>query len=510
MISFDRTKNSARSFAFGVLSKIIMIVAPFITRTFIIYKLGAEYLGLTSLFTSVLSILSISELGLSSATVFCLYKPVAEDDKETICALLKFLKKAYLFVGITIIIFGILIMPFLRFFIGGEYPSEINIYILFGIYLLNSALSYLAFAYKRTLFQAYQREDKIHKIEASSEIIKVILQVLVLVIFRNYYIYVAILPLSTLIVTLATEIVSKRQFPDIVPIGSISKDLTKILQKKIVFLSAHKVSSTLINTVDNIVISSFLGLFSVAVYGNYHYISTSIFAFILIAFNSLRPAVANELNVDSREKILKTYESLQFLCVWLLSWCAICMACLYQPFIELWLGKEYLMSIPAMIAVVLFFFTNGIRQFYTSIYIDASGLWNKILFRQIIAAIINLILDLVLVHKFDVFGVVFASFITCLFVSLPLDIYVTNKYVLCIPYRIGLFRALKDFGLLVLLGGGTYYICTFVTCDGILGLIIRGIICCILPNAVIVLLYFRTDKFKNVISHAVGLIKKKM
>jgi Na+-driven multidrug efflux pump len=243
-MKFERTKNSTRTFAFGVINKLITVLCPFITRTIIIYKLGAEYLGLTSLFTSVLTILNVSELGISSAVSFCLYKPIAEDDKDTINALMNFMKKIYRVIGILILTVGLCLMPFLDKIISGTYPEGMNIYILYVLYLLNSVVSYLGFAYKSVLFEAYQHGDVNHKILSVVEIIKYVVQIAVLLVLENYYIYVVILPISSIMTTLITEQYSKKYFPGIVPKGELSKDYRKLIKNKVSYLAAHSIAAT--------------------------------------------------------------------------------------------------------------------------------------------------------------------------------------------------------------------------------------------------------------------------
>ena len=149
---FERTRNATNTFIFGLIGRLVMTIGPFITRTTIIYVLGAEYAGLSGLFTSVLSVLNISELGIGAAAAFCMYEPVAKDDKNTICALLAMIRKLYYIVGGVILAGGLALMPLLRYLIKGNVPVDINIYWLYFLYLLNSAVSYLGFAYKELLF----------------------------------------------------------------------------------------------------------------------------------------------------------------------------------------------------------------------------------------------------------------------------------------------------------------------------------------------------------------------
>ena len=132
-MQIERTKNSAKNIISGFIMRIISMLMPFIIRTLIIKKLGVDYLGLNSLFSSILQVLSLSELGFATAVAYSMYKPIAEDNKELICALLNLIKKIYRVVGIIILILGIAVMPFLTYLIEGDYPQDINLYILYSI-----------------------------------------------------------------------------------------------------------------------------------------------------------------------------------------------------------------------------------------------------------------------------------------------------------------------------------------------------------------------------------------
>ena len=128
MAKIERTKNATRNIIWGIIEKIVTILMPFICRTVFIKVLGAEYLGLNSLFSSILQVLSISELGIGTAIVFSMYKPIAEDDKDSLCALLNVYKKVYQIIGTVILVVGLAILPVLPKLISGSYPHEVNIY----------------------------------------------------------------------------------------------------------------------------------------------------------------------------------------------------------------------------------------------------------------------------------------------------------------------------------------------------------------------------------------------
>lgn len=505
-MNFNRTKNSTRTFIFGILSRLVAILGPFTTRTIIIYKLGTDYVGLSSLFTSVLSILSISELGIGSAITFCLYKPVAEDNRDEVRALLSLLRNLYKIIGAIILGVGLVLIPFLPVLIHGDVPADTNIYILYLIYLLNSCVSYLGFAYKGVLFDVYQRGDVVHKIQTVANIIQYTLQILVLLIFANYYWFAAMLPVSTIIVTLATQAFSKKYFPDLYPKGEVDKETKNVIKNKVLFLSAHSIAATLTNSVDNIVISGVLGLTAIGLYGNYNYIATAVLSFLLILYRALTPSIGNSLVSDSKEKNIQLFHSLYFMCFWLIAFCSAAMLCLYQPFMILWVGKDRLLSFGVVIMVTLFFYSNATRQLLTS-YVGAAGLWNKTLARQIIAAIANLVLDLLLVRPFGIAGIVFASFFTNAIIALPMDVYVTYKYILKEKIRFGALRTLLYFILTIGICTVTYAVCGLVKGEGLAAFIVKLFICLLVPNLIILAFSFKTKDFVFMKSHLRSLVK---
>lgn len=506
-MEFNRTKNSTRTFIFGVIYKLITILGPFVTRTIIIYKLGTEYLGLSSLFTSVLSILNISELGIGTAITFFLYKSVADDDRDTVRALLGLLRKLYAGIGCVILAVGLLLMPFLNYLISGDCPSDLNVYILYIVYLLNAAASYLGFAYKGILLNVYQRGDVINIIETFAEVLKYVLQVIVLILFGNYYWFAAMLPLSTIVVTMSTQFASKHLFPDLSPKGKVSKELKKSIKSKVMFLSAHSIAATLTNSVDYIVISGTMGLTAIAIYGNYSYISSAVLSIILIAYRSLTPAIGNSLCSDSREKNQKLFNSLQFMSFWIITWCSVCLLCLFQPFIEIWVGKHCLLQMTVVVMIVMYFFSNASRQFYGT-YVAAAGLWNKTLPRQIISAALNLLLDLILVKRFGIGGIVFASFATNFFVSLPLDILVTYKDVLKEGVFSGYLRFISQALLTSIICAIVFFLCIVFKFDGVVALMYRAVICVVIPNCILLCVFRKSDELIYMKIHLAGLFKR--
>ena len=209
-IKLSRTKNAVRNIYSGMFNKIFTIFFPFLIRTVLIKKIGIEYAGPNSLFSSILQVLNLTELGFASAVVYSMYKPIAEDDKDTICALLNFYKRVYFIIGLVILALGTAVMPFLPHLIKGNIPQDINIYVLYSIYLVNTSLSYLLFGYKNSLLNAHQRRDVISNILTITQGLMNICQLLILVTIKNYYLYVLMMPIFTVLNNVMVGIETKR------------------------------------------------------------------------------------------------------------------------------------------------------------------------------------------------------------------------------------------------------------------------------------------------------------
>ena len=193
MAKIERTKNATRNIIFGVILRAYQIIVPFLMRTAMIYLMGVQYLGLNSLFTSVLQVLNLAELGVGSAMIYSMYRPIAEDDNTTICALMKLYRTYYRLIGLIIAVVGCILTPFIPKLISGDIPQGINIYILYLLNLGATVLSYWLFAYKNSILQAHQRTDIVSKVTLITNTIQYVLQLFVLWIFKNYYLYVIVM-----------------------------------------------------------------------------------------------------------------------------------------------------------------------------------------------------------------------------------------------------------------------------------------------------------------------------
>ncbi len=500
-MKIERTKNTVRNVASGFLSRIINIVLPFFTRTALLYILGTQYLGLSSLFTSILSFLSLTELGMGAAMIYSMYKPIAENDKETLCALLNLYKRLYRLIGFIVLILGLSLMPFLGVIVKEELPSDINLHLLYFIYLLNSVLSYWLFAYKNALLQAHQRNDINNNISSIITPLSYAFMLGFLFLTKNYYCYVIWLPIFTVITNLIRVRYVNKLFPDLKPNGNVDKQLKKSITKKVSALIGTKLNTVVLNASDNLVMSAFLGLTVVTIYGNYHYIINSIVGFVGIFYVSMTAGLGNSLQTETVEKNYQDFKNLSFLNAWLVGWCTVCLVCLYQPFMYIWVGEELMFPFYVVLQLAIYFYIYLTRKIPV-VYKDAAGIWWEDRYRPYVCMIVNVFFNIILVQIIGISGIVLST-IFSLLVSVPWENYTIFKYVFK-RSSFEYYKKMLSYIISMLLGGVlTYFICNMFG-NGILPFLIRLPICVVVPNAVFVLLNFRSIEFKN----GIALIKR--
>lgn len=506
----NRTKNTIRNVCWGFGQKVIAIFLPFATRTLLIKILGAEYLGLSSLFTSVLSLLSLAELGVSNAIVSSMYKSIAENDTDAICALMAFYKKMYRIIGCVILAAGLIVMPFLNRLIEGDIPPDVNLYYLYLIYLLNTSLSYFLFAYKNCLFAAHQRNDKTTKVQIVGTVLEYAVQIIVLVTIKNYYCYTIIIPAFAVLKNLFTAYLAKKEYPQYVCRGKVSSAVTKELKKRVSGLMIGKIASTMRSAIDSIFVSMFLGLTSVAMYSNYLYIVTSIAGIIQLIESAMVAGVGNSISVDTVEKNHTDFKRFTFMLQWIVGFCSICILCLIQPFMMLWIGEKYMFNNSMAFICAGYLFVNCI-SLIRSIYTQALGIWWQLRYLSIIDIFVNVILNYFFTKYFGAYGIIGATIIDIAFVSIPWTTYFLFRDYFGIKYyKSYMLSYLKYFAVAAFAGGITYLVCIVVEpTNEMLNLIAKGIICIVLSNVLYFLIYRRSKCFSDLKQFLTSRIQKK-
>lgn len=504
----QRTKNTIRNIMFGLLNKIILLFGPFIIRMVIIKQLGSAYLGLSGLFTSILQVLNLTELGFSSAVVFSMYKPIAENDSETICALMNLYKKIYRIIGIIILVVGLMITPFITNIIKGSYPSDINIYILYIIYLFNTAITYFLFAYKSALLTAHQRNDIISNVNTILHIIEYIVEIIILCVVKNYYLYVLVTTAKNILNNIICAYKANKLYPQYIAKGTISKDIVKDIKKRVSGLMIQKICTTTRNSLDSIFISAFIGLNVVAIYSNYYLIMNAIIGLIGTITTAMAAGIGNSIVIETVDKNYNDMNKFNFMYMWISGWCTICLACLYQPFMKLWMGTEYMFEYGVVILFCLYFYALKMGDI-RAVYSDSKGLWWENRYRAIIETFANLILNLVLVKFLGIYGIIAGTLISLLIINFGYGSQILFKYYFGENRIKEYFKNhLMYFTVTLVIAIITYFICSLINFDGIIEIIIKSIICVVIPNILYFLIYFKTKKFEDTKIFVKNIISK--
>lgn len=500
-MEFEKAKNSKRNIVFGAFEKLLILLLPFALRTVMIQEMGADYLGLNGLFASVLTVLSIAELGFSDAIVYSMYKPVSEGDTSLINAFLNLYKKIYRIIGFVILAVGFILVPFIPRLINGDVPDDINVYTLYLIYLGNTVLSYFCFAYYRTLISVFQRNDLISKITVAITSFQYLSQIALIFIFHNYYIFAIVIPIATILSNITIFCLARKFFPDYHCEGKVPKSVKDDISKNMNGLIVAKIGGVSRNAFDSIFISMFLGLAEVAMYNNYYYILNAITSFMLLVISSINASVGNSVASESVEKNYADLTKINFLYMWIAGWCSTCLLCLYQPFMKIWVGEELMFPMLSVILFCVYFYSLKLGDVQSS-YMIAAGLFYEFRTCAIVQAIMNIILNYVLGKFFGVNGIIVATVCSILFV----DFVFGNRVVFKYYFKNGKEGQYYKLHLLYFVVSLAICGLTYVACYR-LGFILRMVVCVFVPNILYILIYHRSKNYKDAIPWILSVFK---
>ncbi len=502
-----RTLNSLKNIIGNFANILLLNLLRFVSRIIFVKILDEVYLGVNGLLSNVLGILALAELGIGTAISYSLYKPLAENDTEECKKLMKFYRLAYRIIALVVLVLGLVLLPFLPWFIKDTSGIE-NLNIIYLIFLANMVISYL-FSYKRTLITADQKNYKITPFLLLSNIIMTVGQIVILLIFKDYIMYLLV---QTVCIVLENILVNRyitKSYPylkEINTAGALKKNDLKEIKTNIKALMFHKVGNYVLTATDNIVISKFIGIVTVGIYSNYVMIHSAVSSFIYVFVSNVTSSFGNLIAEGDKEKRFKVFTEMDFITFCLYGVSALCLLFTFNPFIEFVFGSKFVLPFIVVLLIMINYYLVGVNQ--TPIIVQsAAGVYKYDKYVPLIEAALNLALSIILVQFMGLLGILLGTLISYL---LPLIIkpFVVFKHVLYKDIKLYYKSFCKQLFTLVCAGGLVYFILSFIHVSTFIQIIINFIISLVIPTLFIIVVYRKSEEFNSAKGRIVYLFNK--
>ena len=493
----SRLKNSAVNFASGFFGRVLTILLNFIVRTIFIYCLNEAYLSINGLYSNILTVLSLAELGFGSAMVYRMYAPVAVKDYQKAAALLHFYKKIYAVIGAVIFGLGLCVIPFMDYIIKDK-PDISGLTLYYIFFLINTTISYWFASYKASVLYADQKEYIKTNVQNTMAILQSGLQIVLLLLFRKYLLYLLVQLVGNIFINLYVANLVDKRYPEIKEYrdSRLSSEERVQIRKDTEALVLSRFGHVALNGTDNIIISAVVGVLWVGRLSNYTLICDSVTSVLCQITAAITGSLGNFFATEDKHAGYALFRKVEFLNFWLYSFSFIALATLLDPFIQIWAGERFVLGLPISIAIAINFFVAG---YMNTLWVFRStiGLFKQGKFRPILVALFNIVLSIFLGTKWGVFGVLFATFLSRAAISLWYDPIVLHKYgfgVSCKPYFV---RYLKRIMLLmvVLLVMLAIRRAVFPSEVTVLRFIVMTVMTAVIPNVVLGLAYHRCEEY---------------
>lgn len=509
-----RTANSIKNILLVLVNTFIITLLSFVTRKIFVSVLSSYHLGLRGLFGNLISMLSLAELGIGAAIAFSLYKPIAENDIEKIKVLMKFYRKVYTKISLSVFILGLTLSFFLQFIVRDPQTSDSYLRLVFFLFLSEACISYLI-AYKQILINAYQKGYRLIPFTTSFKFSAMLAQAGILIITHNFILY---LLTNTIIVIIENVVVNafiNKEYPFLKQknVNNLRKEDEKAITKNVRALIFHKIGDYVTNGTDNIIISIFINVNTVGLYSNYGLIIQTIQSFLLKSFSSITSSFGNLIAKENEDKQFAIFKTFNFLGFWIYCCTTTTLFNTINHFIGLWLGYEYIIDQLIINVVLLDFFLVGMR-IPVGIIKASAGVFTQDKYIPVIQAVVNLAVSIVLAKSYGLIGVFIGTLVSSLAVPCwyrPIIIY---KYVFKKKYG-QYFTEYLNFIIVLICSIYISKIINNYFFDNIsyMNLIGRFFLTLFIVNLLILVKYSRTPEFQTLVSmfkkFAITVLNKK-
>lgn len=502
-----RTFNSIRNVSSGLFVQIITTLIKFISRTVFIKTLGVEYLGINGLYSNILSILSLAELGFGQAIIYSMYKPIAENNEQKVVALMNFYKKVYDCVAVIVFVGGVLLIPFLDTFINSELEIfEVKIY--YVLFLISTVISYL-FSYKSAILNADQNQyiQTWHSLLFS--IIQFVLQIIILLFTNNYVYYLVVQILISLLNNIIIAVRTNKLYPYLKEKNELPKEEKKNIKSNVASIAMYKISGVILNNTDNILLSMLVSTAYVGYYSNYLLITSVLNTFINIIFCSPMGSIGNFNATSKNDRKYQLFKFMNLLAGYIYGAVSLVLLFVFNDFIELWVGKEFVLNSYIVFIIIVNFYMPG---FLTPSWIfrDTTGLFKKTKYLFSVTALINLILSIIFGKKYGMFGILLATAIARILTNFWYEPFVLYKYV----FKQKFLTYIKRLSMFMIIYCISYLLTRVIVKNIIqitLGtIIIKAVVSLIITSLLFLIFFHKSDEVKKIYSYIMQLLKKMM
>lgn len=505
-----RLHNSMLNLVSGFVYRIIIMLTAFVVRTVFIRNLNEDYLGINGLYSGILSMLSLAELGFSTAMVFSMYKPLAENDHHKLCQLAQLYRRFFQIIGTVVLILGLCLVPFLDYLIKNK-PDIDGLTFYYLLFLGNSVLSYWFFAYRNSILQADQKAYIVSNYHSAFNLLKSFLQIILLMVFHNYTIFLTTQILCTIGENISLAVYVRKQYPYFSgnPQDSLPEEDKKTIFSDVRALMMTKISHVVLNSSDSIIISAFVGINWLGLLSNYNLIVEAVSGMITQITGAITASIGNYFAQESKEDGYRLFMQVEFINFWMYSFSAIALAVLLNPFVTVWLGGRFTLNNATVFWLVFRFLTTGYSNTMWT-FRSTMGLFTQGKYRPLHMAVLNVILSIVFSLHWGVAGVLAATSISRCIVNLwfnPLILHRVGFEKPITPYVRKTFARLM---VLIVLTAGMLLLSWYIFRDGVTQLRFINMACLIavVPNAVFFLIFRKTDEMQYVLHLAAHLLQK--
>lgn len=506
-----RKQNLLKNSGASILLKLSNIFMKFLLRTVFIYYLGKEYTGVSTLFTDILQVLSLFDLGVTNAMIFSLYKPMAEGDKHKVSALMNFYKKAYFTIGTAILIAGFAITPFLNYIVNGAPNIQEDIRVIFLFYVISTTASYFL-VYRQSLLVADQKARIVFIIDTLVVIIEGIIEVVLIMIFRSFMLYLIIHLISVIARNVIVSQIATKQYKDLLNYTDekLTKRDTKVMFNNVYSLGIYKVSGVLINSADSIIISAFVGTSELAILGTYKLIINSIRQMVESIAEASKPTIGNLSVYATAKEQRKVFEKIDFISYWIALFTGVCLFVLLDHFVtKIWMNSSFQLGVQTIIILVINYYI-GIMVLPVEIFRTGNGLFVQGKYRPAIMATLNIVLNLVFVQYWGIFGILLATFLSRVTTQVWFDALLIYKLIfrksVIEYYKIYIVR----FMIFVFTATTSYFIANIFNISNVfVDFLFKLFITVIISNLVMILIYRKDERFLYLKTTLLNIFKNK-